>query len=124
MSTKQDVMASNSNRRYSVPELCEELGLSHFSLQRWRSQGSGPEYEKIGNKIFYRVDVVEEWRQSTGRTSTSDVPVVAANADTTVESEDPEPQDQQPHEPSVQHSMRTGRTVHNRGGVHSGDGDR
>ena len=81
MSTKQDVMATNRNRRYSVPELCEELGLSHFSLQRWRSQGSGPEYEKIGNRIFYRVDVVEQWRQSTGRSSTSDGPAESTETD-------------------------------------------
>ena len=110
--------------RYDSKQLAAELGLSTFTLQRYRSEGGGPAFEKIGNRIYYRIDVVEEWRQSTSRTSTSDVPVVAANADTTVESEDLEPQDQQPHEPSVQHSMRTGRTVHNRGGAHSGDGDR
>ena len=65
-------MPSNSNRRYSVPELCEELGLSHFTLQRWRSQGSGPEYEKIGNKIYYPEREFEAWRKSTRRSSTSE----------------------------------------------------
>ena len=60
--------------RYTPHELAALLNISVFSLQRYRSEGSGPAYEKIGNKIYYPADKVEEWRQSTGRSSTSDVP--------------------------------------------------
>ena len=58
--------------RLQPPELAADLGLTTYTLQRYRSEGSGPDYEKIGNRIFYRADVVEQWRQSTGRSSTSD----------------------------------------------------
>ena len=60
--------------RFTAPELAELLGLTIYTLQRYRSEGSGPAYEKIGNRIFYRHDVVEQWRQSQGRSSTSDIP--------------------------------------------------
>ena len=60
--------------RYTAQQLAEILGISVFSLQRYRSEGTDPDYEKIGNRIFYRADVVEAWRQSTGRSSTSDIP--------------------------------------------------
>lgn len=60
--------------RFTAPELAELLGVTTFTLQRYRSEGSGPAYEKIGNRIFYRADLVEAWRQSTGRSSTSDIP--------------------------------------------------
>ena len=58
--------------RFTPQQLAALLGISAFTLQRRRSEGTGPDYEKIGNRIFYRADVVEQWRQSTGRSSTSD----------------------------------------------------
>ena len=60
--------------RYTAHQLAEILGISVFSLQRYRTEGTGPDYEKIGNRIFYRADVVEAWLQSTSRSSTSEIP--------------------------------------------------
>ena len=73
MSTKTEVRSSPfpRKRHYTVPELCDVLGKSHHTLQRWRSEGYGPEYEKCGNTIYYDADVVEAWRKSTARASTS-----------------------------------------------------
>ena len=64
--------------RYTAPELAALLGVSTFTLQRYRSEGSGPPYEKTGNRIHYRADLVEQWRQSTGRSSTADIPSTGA----------------------------------------------
>ena len=60
--------------RYTAPELAALLGVSTFTLQRYRSEGTGPPYEQFrrGTRIHYRADLVEQWRQSTGRSSTSD----------------------------------------------------
>ena len=60
--------------RYTAHQLAELLGVTTFTLQRYRSEGTGPDYEKIGNRIFYRADVVEAWLQSTSRSSTSEIP--------------------------------------------------
>jgi hypothetical protein len=58
-------------RRLQPPELAEYLDLTTYTLQRYRCEGTGPAYEKIGNRIYYRLDVVEEWLQSNGQTSTA-----------------------------------------------------
>ena len=67
--------------RYTAQELADLLGVSVVSLQRYRSEGSGPDFEKVGNRIFYRADVVEQWRQSTTRSSTSDGPAESTETD-------------------------------------------
>ena len=37
------------------------LSLSIHLLRKWRSQGGGPEYYRIGSRILYRVEVLNEW---------------------------------------------------------------
>lgn len=31
------------------------------TLANWRSKGSGPDYVRIGGKVFYPLDAIEEW---------------------------------------------------------------
>jgi hypothetical protein len=37
------------------------LGLRPGTLEVWRSQSRGPRYKKIGRKVFYDIDDLEEF---------------------------------------------------------------
>lgn len=37
--------------------------ISTRTLANWRSQGIGPPFSKIGGRILYRLDLVEQWEQ-------------------------------------------------------------
>ena len=39
----------------------EKLGVQTSTLAWWRSQGQGPDYFKIGRKIFYSRRLTTEW---------------------------------------------------------------
>ena len=75
--------------RLQALELAALLRVSSYTLQRWRCEGTGPEFEKIGNRIFYRLDKVEKWRQAKSRTSTSDTSSDGAGAIETEEDDQP-----------------------------------
>ncbi len=45
--------------------------ITERTLANWRSQGSGPEYTKIGGKIMYPVFKLVEWEQRNTVKSTS-----------------------------------------------------
>ena len=52
-------------------QFCGLMGRSHYTSQRWRTRGDGPPYLKIGNRIMYDLDDVQEWmacqkRENTG----------------------------------------------------------
>jgi len=42
-------------------ELAQRCRLSIRTLQRWRWEGTGPEYLKLGGRILYRLVDVEAW---------------------------------------------------------------
>lgn len=56
--------------RLSAEQLADLIGVSIYTLQRWRTQGTGPDFEKFGNQVRYRVDVVEAWMRSQSRSNT------------------------------------------------------
>jgi predicted DNA-binding transcriptional regulator AlpA len=37
------------------------VGLSVFTLQRYRITGGGPKYAKLGRRVVYRVADLDEW---------------------------------------------------------------
>lgn len=39
----------------------ERIGLSGVTLERYRTRGGGPRYAKIGKRVVYRDDDVDEW---------------------------------------------------------------
>lgn len=41
------------------------------TMERWRHQGSGPPFVKIGGKVFYRDSDLDEWVESRVRTHTA-----------------------------------------------------
>jgi predicted DNA-binding transcriptional regulator AlpA len=59
-------------RLYTVPDLCAYLDRSPYTLQRWRSEGGGPKYSRIGNRIFYSEADILAWLKITSRRNTSD----------------------------------------------------
>jgi len=49
----------------------EALGLSARTLQRWRVQGTGPAYVKLGKRVGYTEDDLREYVGRVRRTSTT-----------------------------------------------------
>ena len=37
------------------------LSLSTHLLRKWRSQGGGPEFYRVGNRILYKIQGLNEW---------------------------------------------------------------
>ena len=48
-------------------ELSDRLGLSVRTLQRWRWQGKGPAFLKLGGRVVYRIADVEVWEERNRR---------------------------------------------------------
>ncbi|MGB4864722.1 MAG: helix-turn-helix domain-containing protein [Hyphomicrobium sp.] len=57
---------------YSADEVCEITGWKKPSLVLWRSKGTGPEYTKLGKKIFYRGSDLQSFFDKGLRRSTAE----------------------------------------------------
>lgn len=57
-------------RHVREQDLSDRLGLSVRTLQRWRWQGKGPPYLKLGGRVVYRLADVEEWEERNKQTPT------------------------------------------------------
>jgi predicted site-specific integrase-resolvase len=51
-------------------ELCNRWQISEATLERWRSEGIGPIYVKLGGQVRYRREDVMEYETSGLRKST------------------------------------------------------
>jgi len=65
-----------STRHLNQTELSARWNLSPRTLERWRWLGEGPRYLKLGGRVLYRVEDVEEFeeqklRQMTGSAAAS-----------------------------------------------------
>lgn len=49
-----------------------ELGLTVQTLARWRVEGRGPKYMKLGGAVRYTRDAIDNYRRDCERSSTSD----------------------------------------------------
>lgn len=60
-------------RELSTQEVVERYNgrISKRTLDNWRSQGKGPKYVRRGGKIFYPIDLLEEWDRNSVFQSTS-----------------------------------------------------
>lgn len=54
-----------------VKEAAEYMRLSHSTLNKWRVQGRGPRFQKIGRNVVYRKSDLDEWMDKQTRQSTS-----------------------------------------------------
>lgn len=59
-------------RNFSVPEAARYCGLSEAFLNRLRSAGGGPTFFKIGARVVYSVQDIDQWLATHRRASTSD----------------------------------------------------
>jgi hypothetical protein len=67
--TKMDVV--HLNRR----QLAARWGISEVTLERWRSEGIGPKFLKLGGRGLYRQADIEAYEESCLATSTKTVAV-------------------------------------------------
>lgn len=51
------------------------LGCSSVTLQRWRTQGTGPQFTKHQHCVFYQVEHLRSWWASRCATSTAEARV-------------------------------------------------
>jgi predicted DNA-binding transcriptional regulator AlpA len=67
--TKKPIILISSKRTAAM------LGIKLQTLRRWRYEGKGPEYirmgAKIGSRVAYRVDAVESWIETHSFRSTA-----------------------------------------------------
>lgn len=47
------------------------IGIAAQTLARWRYEGKGPEYLKVGRKVCYRVAIVRRWLEKQQRSNTA-----------------------------------------------------
>ncbi len=57
---------------YNETEAAEYLRHSVKTMQKWRWQGTGPEFVKSGTRVFYRRSALESYLAQRRRRSTSD----------------------------------------------------
>lgn len=53
-------------------QLASYLGISLPTLARWRLEGAGPSFLKIGSRVAYRREAVDQWLAKRERSSTSE----------------------------------------------------
>ncbi len=60
----------NSDILITEPEAASILRVSLTSLRRWRRQGNGPVFRKLGRSVRYRLEDMRDFVASARRTST------------------------------------------------------
>lgn len=55
-----------------TPEAARFLSLSHRTLEKHRTYGTGPAYRKLGGRVVYALDDLQAWADRGARISTDD----------------------------------------------------
>jgi DNA-binding transcriptional MerR regulator len=63
---------TDNTKHLNQVELSRRLGVACRTLERWRWQGLGPKFIKVGGRVKYRLVDVESYEQSRLCQSTSD----------------------------------------------------
>jgi len=61
-----------SPRFLRTPEAARFLSLSHRTLEKHRTYGTGPAYRKLGGRVVYAVEDLQAWADRGAKISTSD----------------------------------------------------
>lgn len=69
---KPSFMPQGNRRVLNEQELADRWGISIKTLQRWRCTALGPRFLKLGNRVGYRVEDVEQYERRVSRDSTSE----------------------------------------------------
>lgn len=56
-------------RHLSQIELAARWNISHRTLERWRYEGEGPNFIKLGGRVIYRLEDVEAFEAEQLRSS-------------------------------------------------------
>ena len=56
-----DEIIIDGRRLFGEHRVAEMLGRTVRSLQRWRKKGKGPPSTKIGRKVYYELNDLQEW---------------------------------------------------------------
>jgi predicted site-specific integrase-resolvase len=56
---------------FNQRDLANRWGVSEATLERWRSEGIGPKYLKLGGRVRYRLVDIEEYESACFMSSTS-----------------------------------------------------
>jgi predicted DNA-binding transcriptional regulator AlpA len=67
-----DQNSSLPPRYLRTQEAARFLGLSPRTLEKHRTYGTGPRYSKLGGRVVYAMDDLQEWANRGLKTSTSD----------------------------------------------------
>jgi predicted DNA-binding transcriptional regulator AlpA len=59
-------------RYLRTPEAARFLGLSGRTMEKHRIYGTGPIYRKLGGRVVYALDDLQNWADRGAKTSTSD----------------------------------------------------
>ena len=59
-------------QRLGTNDAARFLGLSHRTMEKWRLQGLGPGFLKVGRRVLYDLRDLEDYLASCRRRSTSD----------------------------------------------------
>jgi excisionase family DNA binding protein len=57
---------------YSPTQAAELLCMSEMTLRKWRWEGKGPQFVKMGRKVLYQESDLRDYVRSMIRTSTTD----------------------------------------------------
>lgn len=63
---------ADAPRFLRTEEAARFLGLSHRTLEKHRSQGTGPSYRKLGGRVVYTADDLNSWIDRSRRIATTD----------------------------------------------------
>ena len=63
-----------SPRRVGVNEAAPYTGLAVSTLNKLRCQGGGPVFAKLGRRVIYSTDDLDDWVSKHRRASTSESP--------------------------------------------------
>jgi predicted DNA-binding transcriptional regulator AlpA len=60
------------HRYLRTPEAARFLGLSHRTLEKHRTYGTGPSYRKLGGRVVYALEDLTAWADRGVQISTTD----------------------------------------------------
>ncbi len=58
----------------NTPQAAEQVKLSPRTLEDYRTKGGGPKYRRLGKRILYRPEDLDEWVDARAFVSTSQYP--------------------------------------------------
>jgi hypothetical protein len=71
-----------NNTHFNQRQLADRWSVSERTLERWRWHGCGPRYVKIGNRVLYRIEDIEDYENANTHTRTQlePQPILAGGA--------------------------------------------